>query len=752
MGTLLLIISFLAASPVFASSTFTTSTNQSVNAGLVYPQDDPDQVFNQIMVEIPGKVIPGTYLLNMALPADCYSVARAVYAKVPSGETSQLEGNISAMGIGTPKSGTNAYNEWNFRATFGNEGTMSRFYIELSNFHVPSGVTGDINVSFTASPGSPFSGNEAVKIATVESGTVKISINEENSITSSSGKIGTIRITEDRAKALRSGANSINMKLPNGFTWAKPTSGGVYVWGDAEVVPADADTDFAIDQNGSRLKISCPKAAGSSSPTYYSISGLEVLVENELYAAKGDIYVTVGGDSAVDPKKLLIGKYGGYNSQLTAAELPEIKAGRAGEEIAEFTLEETDPGALTEGRTITLKVGDGVKWSRLGSGTSSDPYLPSDPPIIDMDKSDLQGIELNEWVFAGNDCTTLKTSVKKSTSGANKGATIVFKEACVDVKGNFEGDVNVTVGGSCGLSGVLTVAKSIIPVTISIEGDCPNLVTGKQEQAVADIIIAEKKPNCIMDTGFVTIDGKEYPKREIWLEFPQGVTPTRPEKMEVLEGDIILDKYTLRDNVVPGRWYMVIETKYRSFNPSKIKFSGIKFTLDRSVPDGPLEVKLKGPGLLQSADVFSGPDYMSKVAVASNGTAAPVDLESSSVFKIGDKKYTVGGVEKAMDIAPFVENGRTYLPMRFAAYALGLSETDILWEPSTSTATFIKGNKTVQVKDGSDKLYINGVSITMDVPAQVKEGYFVVPIRFIGQAFSVEAKWDNVSQTVTLSI
>lgn len=740
-GVLLMLLCLFMTSPVFASSTYSTSACQTVSPDTVNPTDNPDKVFNQIMVEIPGKVIPGTYNLNMTLPSGFYTVAEAVYAEVPSGDSNQLAGDPVAKGVGLPKAGTGAYNEWNFIVTFGDTGTRSRFYVELSNFYVAGGASGDINAAFKGSPGSPFSSDDSVKIAAVDSGGVTVSIDQVNNITSSSGNIGTLRIMESNAGALHSGSNSVNLKLPNGFTWSTPSSGGVLVWGDSEVVPT-AD-NFVIDQNGSRLKIARPKSSGSSSATYYSISGLEVNVENETYAAKGEVNASVGGDSTVTPNKLLIGKYGDYKSQITVPEASSVKAGRLGEEIGSFIIEETSPGVLSEGRTITLKTGSGVKWSRSGSGTGSDPYVLSDPPVIDSDSSDLQGIEFSDWVFTGSNFDTIKTSITKSSSGANKGATIAFKEACIDLKANIEGDINVTVGGSAGLSGELTVAKAIIPVTAAIEGNCPSISIGKQDQPIADIIIAEKKANCIPDTGT---------KREIWLEFPEGVTPTQPEKVEIIEGDIVIDKYSLQDDVgQPGRWYMVIETLYRSYNPSKIKISGIKISVDRSIPEGPVVVDLKGPGLLQSTNIFTEDEYMFKVAVA-NIVSSVTDSKYSSVFKIGDTKYTVNGVEQTLDVVPFVENSRTYLPVRYAAYGLGLTDADIFWDPATSTATFLKGSKAVQVRNGSDQLLINGVSMSMDVPAQIKDGHFVVPIRFIGQAFGAGVEWDDASQTVTMSL
>lgn len=53
---------------------------------------------------------------------------------------------------------------------------------------------------------------------------------------------------------------------------------------------------------------------------------------------------------------------------------------------------------------------------------------------------------------------------------------------------------------------------------------------------------------------------------------------------------------------------------------------------------------------------------------------------------IGSKKYTVNGEAKEMDVAPFIKNGRTFVPLRFVSEALG-AEVD--WSP--------KGGRTKKV-------------------------------------------------------
>jgi len=50
---------------------------------------------------------------------------------------------------------------------------------------------------------------------------------------------------------------------------------------------------------------------------------------------------------------------------------------------------------------------------------------------------------------------------------------------------------------------------------------------------------------------------------------------------------------------------------------------------------------------------------------------------------------------------------------------------------------------------GVKKAWIGGKAQLMDVPPQLVVGYTMLPLRFIGEALSVNVNWDNASKTVT---
>ncbi len=84
--------------------------------------------------------------------------------------------------------------------------------------------------------------------------------------------------------------------------------------------------------------------------------------------------------------------------------------------------------------------------------------------------------------------------------------------------------------------------------------------------------------------------------------------------------------------------------------------------------------------------------------------AAP---DHKAVFVVGQKGYTADGQAKQMDAAAFAEQGRTYVPVRYLALALGVPEDKITWSPSAGTVTLIRDKVTVVLAVGGKVMYVN---------------------------------------------
>ena len=120
---------------------------------------------------------------------------------------------------------------------------------------------------------------------------------------------------------------------------------------------------------------------------------------------------------------------------------------------------------------------------------------------------------------------------------------------------------------------------------------------------------------------------------------------------------------------------------------------------------------------------------------------------------VGSTSYTVNGVTKTMDAAPYIKDSRTFVPVRYVANALGVTDDNIIWDGVKKTVTLIKGDRVVQMTIGSKTMLINGAAITMDTaPEIVSPGRTMLPIRFVAQALGATVNWDPATNTATFTI
>lgn len=140
--------------------------------------------------------------------------------------------------------------------------------------------------------------------------------------------------------------------------------------------------------------------------------------------------------------------------------------------------------------------------------------------------------------------------------------------------------------------------------------------------------------------------------------------------------------------------------------------------------------------------------------------AVPQVAAASGVaaFKIGQGVYSINGMPK-QDVAPYIKKGRTFLPLRFTAYAVGIGDNSIRWDDSTKTAYLGKGNDVIAVKVGAPILrvytfegdqLVKERTVTLDVPAEIKDGRVMLPLRAVAEAFGCQVHWDAGKQVVTV--
>ena len=115
---------------------------------------------------------------------------------------------------------------------------------------------------------------------------------------------------------------------------------------------------------------------------------------------------------------------------------------------------------------------------------------------------------------------------------------------------------------------------------------------------------------------------------------------------------------------------------------------------------------------------------------------------------IGSDKLYKGDEIVTLDVPAQVKNDRTLVPLRAIFEALGAT---VDWEEATQTVTSTKGDITIKLTIGSDKLYKNDTEFVLDVPAQVVNDRTLVPVRAISEAFGCKVDWVQDAQTVVIT-
>lgn len=106
---------------------------------------------------------------------------------------------------------------------------------------------------------------------------------------------------------------------------------------------------------------------------------------------------------------------------------------------------------------------------------------------------------------------------------------------------------------------------------------------------------------------------------------------------------------------------------------------------------------------------------------------------------------------KAMDTKPYIKGGRTMLPLRYVAEALGYR---VAWLSETRTAVIMDIGLRVEIPVDSSFIIVNGVKYTSDVKPEMRKNRIMLPIANIARALGLkdgkDIIWDEVNRQVTL--
>ena len=312
------------------------------------------------------------------------------------------------------------------------------------------------------------------------------------------------------------------------------------------------------------------------------------------------------------------------------------------------------------------------------------------------------------------------------------------------VDAGFTGKLFLQVKGAGVEEQLVQIADVKAPVTFSVANPLPQVKIGLQKQTGSDITIKETEAGALQDS----VDGTSDKSVRYTIESTEknfGLT-FKSAKATVVDGDISLDGSGKKDK------YLYVDVDRRSTKASTIKFSDITVTLDRTVPYG--EIKLDGNfgavdqrhDLGNTVDTFA---YFNTVTPVAN------DKRITTVFTIDQKGYSEVNAnvreDKTAEVAPFIQDNRTMLPVRYVANAIGAT---VNYDPTTRTATFEKNQVVVSINIDKDVMYVNGSPVKLFTKPANKEGRIFLPVANIAQAFGLKQGetivWNAENKTVTI--
>jgi len=627
------------------------------------------------------------------------------------------------------------------------------------------GPDSDISVEVYAQNSGITQGK--VVVATSSSKGTTTTVLDTNTISNSSKgqELGTIRIAENRAGSVGE-TDKVKVVAPDDVTiesaeltasnWKIRTGGtgttsDPYTYSSTKTFnDGDSASGCSIGENSdgrSQLLFYVDPTTSGETPGFVNII---LTVSSDDDDVTGDLTFTVKGDN-VTTQSVALGTVGDYAATVEADGDPlTVKAGASNQDIQDLKIQEQLKGSFLKDRDIELELPDYAHWYDTPTLTK-DSGAPDDVLVADDEDGVTVDSQRHSVKFTVDNTST--TKVKYTFEDMS-----VFLDADAPA-----GDLTMTVGGDA-LDEDYTVvlAKVVTPVTATATPT--NVSLGVSAQDAGDLTITEA------DAGMLKAQVTEIPDgwddESMWgsksesdydnqsskliVGLPDGVTFDSTPTVTVTSGDLEVKEGSVK--LTNDDQYLEIPIDSSSTVASTITVSGIKLTVDRTVPQGAINAKLFGNALdqVQDSDEHCY-DAITKTAIATAVTPADATASYTSSFVIGASSYTLNGATVDAVAPSYIKNSRTYLAIRDVAHALGISDSNVLWDGTKNTVTLIKGDKVVQMTVGSTTLTVNGASVTMDVAPEITASRTFLPAAWLAQAFGSTATFDSATQTVTIN-
>lgn len=573
-----------------------------------------------------------------------------------------------------------------------------------------------------------------ILLAEITSDALKVKAGAAKKFATRSVDINDITISENYAGGFKKG-DQIVLSMASGFEWDVDTTTSSAI--KIDYGTDDLEFEYDKDSDETDLILNVVKAdSNRTSASRIKLTNLALRTEDRNSTDYGDVKVDVSGDS-IEDTTIVVAKYMDYGSEAEVEEVKDILAGRV-VELEKVTLSENVADSINFNRNLEVSFPEGVNVvgvsAKLGSKDVTDVF--EEAFEITKDRLDEEG---RKREFINEGIVNLGEYVKDSTK-----AQELKVEFEVETAVDFTGDMVVTFGGRAVDYKDVEIKVATVQAPIKVEAETKKINFGVKDQSVGKITITENAKGALQKgTLLVGFEGLSYGR---WEDEPT---------VTVTNGNVKIGNVKLLSNGL-----LAIEIKSDSRTASTIEITDGVITTSRAIADGKYALEIGGDAIVANeivdskwadcikVDYLEVGDLKAEQAEQAEQEKAPV----KSSFTIGQATYTIGESTELMDAAPYIsEDNRTMVPLRYAAYALGIDEDNILYDNVNSIVTIFNGDKVVQIQAGSKVMLLNGTTIPMDTEVVIKDGRTFLPISWVARALGVTYSWDSATGTVTFN-
>lgn len=154
------------------------------------------------------------------------------------------------------------------------------------------------------------------------------------------------------------------------------------------------------------------------------------------------------------------------------------------------------------------------------------------------------------------------------------------------------------------------------------------------------------------------------------------------------------------------------------------------------------------------------------IIIVSSALITSANDPSVISLQINNNLAFVNGQSTQLATSPYIDtnSGRALVPLRFVAEEMGY---DVEWYNSSKRVhlsktientdnTITKNIIEIQINNNTARQYTFGArvgfteSIELEQPPVIKDGYTMVPIRFIAEEMGYDVEWNGTSKTITI--